>query len=305
MKSPSHLHLLLYSGATFTEVAPLLGFPWTSRTTYGDGAVRTSDGLTLLPDEPLEALGNVVSGAVVIPGGDPSDLLEDPVALAILARELPRLATRDDVTLGAICNGALLLARVGLLDGRRCTHTAHAPYATAEAYPELMAFAESFLGPAVWCDEDVVIDGRIVTAKPWAALTFAKVMARAAGQDRPGAASRARYLGGRRDAPGQDPYERYVIELSALSGTRAPMATIEAHVAWLRTFEAVGALELAGPLAPSQPGELGSGLVVIRAGSLAEAEALAATDPFVTSGVRMARVRRWQLSCDDNGHMLP
>lgn len=30
------------------------------------------------------------------------------------------------MTLGAICNGALVLARVGVLDGRLCTHTAHA-----------------------------------------------------------------------------------------------------------------------------------------------------------------------------------
>ncbi len=45
--------------------------------------------------------------------------------------------------------------------------------------------------------------------------------------------------------------------------------------------------------------------VVVRAASLQDAESLAATDPFVRSGVRMVRVRRWQLSCDDNGHMLP
>lgn len=305
MTSPSHLHLVLYTGATFTEVAPLLAFPWAARTTYGAGPIRTSDGLTLLPDASLEDLSKIERGAVVIPGGDPGDLLDDPVALALLSRELPRLADRDDVVLGAICNGVLVLARVGLLEGRRCTHTAHAPYANAEAYPELMAFAERYLASSTWCDEDVVQGGRLITAKPWAAITFAKAVARAAGHDRESSAARARYLGGRRDKPGQDPYERYVIELSALPERPTPMPTIEAHVAWLRVLEADGTLDLAGPLALNQPGELGSGLVVIRAASLQVAEALAATDPFVTSGVRTARVRRWQLSCDDNGHMLP
>ncbi|MBX7196817.1 MAG: hypothetical protein K1X94_32500 [Sandaracinaceae bacterium] len=41
----------------------------------------------------------------------------------------------------------------------------------------------------------------------------------------------------------------------------------------------------------------------MRADDLAAAEAIAAGDPFVVGGARLASVRRWEISCEGNAHM--
>lgn len=41
----------------------------------------------------------------------------------------------------------------------------------------------------------------------------------------------------------------------------------------------------------------------VRADDLAAAEAIAAGDPFVVGGARLASVRRWEISCEGNAHM--
>jgi uncharacterized protein YciI len=61
-------------------------------------------------------------------------------------------------------------------------------------------------------------------------------------------------------------------------------AQMTAHVAWLETGFAHGVLLLAGRQDPRVGG------VIIARGAKAEIEALAATDPFVSSGVATARV---------------
>ena len=71
--------------------------------------------------------------------------------------------------IGAICNGTFAAARAGLLRGRRCTHTAVPQWADPEVFGELIAVGREAFAGAVYVDEHVVIDGRIVTAKPWAA----------------------------------------------------------------------------------------------------------------------------------------
>jgi uncharacterized protein YciI len=61
-------------------------------------------------------------------------------------------------------------------------------------------------------------------------------------------------------------------------------AQMTAHVAWLETGFAHGVLILAGRQDPRVGG------VIIARGDKSEIEALAATDPFVTSGVATAQV---------------
>jgi transcriptional regulator GlxA family with amidase domain len=89
--------------------------------------VTTSSGLTLVPDTDLDALRAV--DTLVVPGGEGT---RRPAAGLVAG--LARLAPRAGRVM-SVCSGALLLAEIGLLDGRRAT-THWAICATmAERYP--------------------------------------------------------------------------------------------------------------------------------------------------------------------------
>ncbi|MFF4394699.1 GlxA family transcriptional regulator [Streptomyces sp. NPDC001480] len=117
------------------------------RTASLDGApVRTSSGLTLLPDQALpEAAG---THTLLVPGGH-GTREPDPRLTGWLRENGPRAAR-----LVSVCTGALLLARAGLLDGRRVT--------THWAYCDKLARDH----PAVQVDPDPIYvrDGRVSTS---------------------------------------------------------------------------------------------------------------------------------------------
>ncbi len=89
------------------------------RTASLDGApVRTSSGLTVVPDRALTAVPD--PDTLIVPGG-PGTRNPDPRLTEWLRAHGPR-ARR----LVSVCTGAILLAGAGLLDGRRATtHWAH------------------------------------------------------------------------------------------------------------------------------------------------------------------------------------
>jgi putative intracellular protease/amidase len=101
---------------------------------------------------------------VIVPGGDTKSVLENETLLGIL-----RTAHASGATLGAICAGPLLLAKAGLLKGRRFTHgygpDSQLPYWKDGSYE----------------NQPVVVDGNIVTAKPQAYIDFAIEVLYAAG----------------------------------------------------------------------------------------------------------------------------
>ncbi|MGW4202858.1 YciI family protein [Streptomyces sp. NPDC004726] len=72
-------------------------------------------------------------------------------------------------------------------------------------------------------------------------------------------------------------------------------AQIPAHLAYLIGLEKQGALLMSGPFldATGNPGP--SGMLIVRATSTEEAAALAAADPFHSSGARTFRVEEWQV----------
>ncbi|MGW4029512.1 YciI family protein [Streptomyces sp. NPDC004838] len=72
-------------------------------------------------------------------------------------------------------------------------------------------------------------------------------------------------------------------------------AQIPAHLAYLIGLEKQGALLMSGPFldATGNPGP--SGMLIVRATSAEEAAALAAADPFHSSGARTFRVEEWQV----------
>lgn len=75
-----------------------------------------------------------------------------------------------------------------------------------------------------------------------------------------------------------------VVVLTYIGALDAVDAQMKAHVAWLEKGIAEGVLLLAGRQVPRIGG------VLVFRGHRAEVEALAATDPFVTSGVATAAV---------------
>ncbi|MGW0085756.1 GlxA family transcriptional regulator [Streptomyces sp. NPDC003393] len=110
------------------------------------GPVRTSSGLTLVPDGPLTGASD--PHTLLVTGGD-GTRGPDPRLVEWLRVAGPR-ARR----LVSVCTGAILLARAGLLDGRRAT--------THRAYCDSLARRH----PAVEVDPDPIFvrDGHVATS---------------------------------------------------------------------------------------------------------------------------------------------
>lgn len=95
----------------------------------GGGTVRGSSGVAILTDVDIGSAKTKADRVFVCAGGNPTTF-EDPKLSAWL-RDL----ARKGATIGGISGGPYLLARAGLLDGRRCTlHWKHVP-AFEESYP--------------------------------------------------------------------------------------------------------------------------------------------------------------------------
>ncbi|WP_373141184.1 YciI family protein [Mycobacterium marinum] len=85
----------------------------------------------------------------------------------------------------------------------------------------------------------------------------------------------------------------YVVT-SAARGLDAVHAHIADHLGYLRELEDRGVLFAAGPLW-TDDGEYfeGDGMLIYRAGSVAEAQSIADADPMHASGARTYRIRPW------------
>lgn len=101
---------------------------------------------------------------VIVPGGNTKAVLENETLMRIL-----KMANDAGATFGAICAGPLLLARAGLLKGRRFTHG----YGPDSLLPDWQG--------GTFEDLPVVVDGNMVTAKPQAYIDFAIEVLYAAG----------------------------------------------------------------------------------------------------------------------------
>lgn len=113
----------------------------------GDGPVTASRGVRLLPDTTLDEALRTEFDMVALPGGLPGSdhLAADPRIQALLRRmhESGRLV-------GAVCAAPKVLARSGLLDGRKAT-----------AYPGVLQ-AENH--PAI-TGQAVTRDGTVITSR--------------------------------------------------------------------------------------------------------------------------------------------
>lgn len=89
----------------------------------------------------------------------------------------------------------------------------------------------------------------------------------------------------------------YVIMTFPAGGLDALAAQLGAHLAYQKDLEARGITFAAGPFADDAEREWsGEGMIIVRAGSIAEARAIADADPMHSSGARNYRVRPWLLN---------
>ncbi|MEV1019624.1 GlxA family transcriptional regulator [Streptomyces sp. NPDC050264] len=135
----------VFAGATLAAGSATAGYR--VRTASLDGApVRTSSGLTLVPDHALSDAP--APHTVLVPGGQ-GTRRPDPRLIDWLRENAPH-AQR----IVSVCTGAILLARAGLLDGRRAT--------THWAYCDRLARDH----PAIDVDPDPIYvrDGNVATS---------------------------------------------------------------------------------------------------------------------------------------------
>lgn len=166
--------VLLYPGCIYFEVSAFVARA--SRTHAIDIRVPESDrvsadGLTILAQGSYAETDLHNADWVVVPGGDPYEVIENTALLNVL-----QAAQAQQIALGGICNGALVLARAGVLKGRRCTHHCVEKYAPLPEYQVLMDYATPVFAGSQYEDSDVVQDGKIVTAKAHAFEAFAETL---------------------------------------------------------------------------------------------------------------------------------
>jgi putative intracellular protease/amidase len=119
--------------------------------------VRTSGGVTILPDIALDELEPAQSAMLILPGGDSWDAGENTAALECAQRFL-----KAGVPIAAICGATAGLARAGILD--RVKHTSN-----AHAYIQ----ATNYAGSALYQNQPAVTDGDVITANTTAPVDFA------------------------------------------------------------------------------------------------------------------------------------
>ena len=168
--------VLLYPGCIFLEIAAAVELlAPRCRLLYAtpDGSdFPASNGSLLRPQASYTDLAAVPLQAVLVPGGDPGSIVPTGAARAAL-----QAAAAGGALLAGICAGALVLADAGLLRGRRGTHNYTAEFAT----PEAVDFIAPYWDGLRYERADLVLDGRIITAQPWAHVRFAATVARELG----------------------------------------------------------------------------------------------------------------------------
>lgn len=87
--------------------------------------------------------------------------------------------------------------------------------------------------------------------------------------------------------------ELFVVSNVPLVPAEDMQANLEAHLRYLIDLEQRGVLFASGPLFGAHGTMSGEGLTILRAGTLEEAERLAAADPFAIAGQRRPIVKRW------------
>ncbi|MBS4537440.1 DJ-1/PfpI family protein [Clostridium sp. D2Q-11] len=117
--------------------------------------VTSWEGFRTLPHITLEEVDIKDVDLLILPGGDPQHLINDKKLMEVIDK-----LNSQGKTIGAICAAPLSLAKAGVLKGRK--------YTTTLPIVEFKDFNES-----EFVDENVVVDGNIITAKASGYVDFA------------------------------------------------------------------------------------------------------------------------------------
>lgn len=114
-------------------------------------AYTSAEKQRFLPDRTIAEVNPDEVDLLIIPGGDPSALYDSPVIESFIKH----LDKRSKYIAG-ICGGTFLMARFGVLAGKRCTGSAEGLRADADYY--------KLFDRAIVTDEGVVVDKNAITA---------------------------------------------------------------------------------------------------------------------------------------------
>lgn len=152
--------MFLYDKFADFEIAPLLLFlrEKTEIVTFSfeRGIQKSEEQLKIVVDKALNEVNPDEIDLLIIPGGDPEPYKEHRDLHNLL-----KIIHQRGTIIAAICGGPGFLAHAGLLKGLRIAHG----YAPEDAH---RVFCDSII-----TDEDVVIEGNIITARGQAFAEFA------------------------------------------------------------------------------------------------------------------------------------
>lgn len=172
------LALLVYPEFSLQEVMNLSRlFRWdydvrTEVISTGKAPVRSEEGILVLPEKTTDQVKAEEYLCLVLPGcSDHTELCRDRKLIPFLSS----LKEKTELPIGAICSSPLLLAKAGLLEGKRFTASLFAEHFAVCPFLERENFVKAPL----------VVEGNIVTAGGSNFNGFAVAMARLCGFDCP------------------------------------------------------------------------------------------------------------------------
>ena len=159
----SKVIVVLYPGCIFFEIAlaaELLAEKYEILYTTPDGTYHhASNGSLIRAETSYKQIELDDCAAILIPGGDPGSIQDNEDIDKIL-----QMAAKENIILAAICAGPFVLAKAGLLKGKRIAHG----YKKKQ-----LDFLKSYFEGVELTNEKFVCDGNILTAKPDAHIDFA------------------------------------------------------------------------------------------------------------------------------------
>lgn len=207
------LALLVYPEFSLQEVMNLSRlFRWncdapTEVVSTGREPVRSEEGICVLPAKTTGEFDPDAYSCLILPGcSDFTEAFRDRALFDFLGS----FRQNSQFVIGAICSGPLLLARAGLLDGKKFT---------ASIYMDLFDFCP-FLERENFVPAPAVVSGNIVTAGGSNFNGFAVEVARMLGLELPD-----RILSGYMDDWTREDYEEYLPE-EAVEETKAMFSAL-------------------------------------------------------------------------------